>query len=397
MGKSRKILFGLLMTVSGFSVAACSVNGSLGKRGLRGNIELNDDTRVRGAEAADGIIRAVPMPSASFDTRKRLTRIVFASCAQQNENQSLWDQMVDERPDLTLYIGDNVYGDVRSNDPALPELKAAYMRLAQSEPFSRLRKAAPMLTVWDDHDYGLNDAGANYPYKEDSQKLFNYVWDVPEDDPRRQRDGVYNAWMSGPEGERVQIIMLDTRFFRSDLKATDEFGAKGRERYVPDVDPAKTMLGDAQWAWLREELKKPADLRLLVSSIQVIADGHGWEAWRTLPIEREKLYRVIDEAGAKNLMILSGDRHSSALYQRDDVIDYPLFEATSSSVNLPAATWRAERGETYVEPGPYRLGEMIYEVNYGLIEIDWINRDVVVSIRDKSGLPVLEKAIAMVR
>ncbi len=124
-------------------------------------------------EAASGAIRARPMLSAQLDPSKTLSRIVFASCAQQNEDQSMWDRVAAEKSDLLLYIGDNVYGDVRSNDAALPELKAAYMRLADSEPFARARAASPMLTVWDDHDYGMNDAGGDYQYKEQSEKLFD--------------------------------------------------------------------------------------------------------------------------------------------------------------------------------------------------------------------------------
>jgi len=330
-----------------------------------------------------GAIRARPMLSAPLDPSKALSRIVFASCAQQNEDQSLWDKMAAERGDLLLFIGDNVYGDVRSNDPSLPELKAAYMRLADSAPFARARAAMPTLVTWDDHDFGLNDGGADYRYKEQSEALFEYVWDVK--DERSERPGVYGSWMIGEEGKRVQIIMLDTRFFRSPLLPTDEQGARGKERWLPDPDPAKTMLGEAQWAWLAEELKKPADLRLLVSSIQVLSEGHGWEAWRTLPAEREKLYDVIDRSGAKNLMILSGDRHSAALYERRDVIGYPLFEATSSSINLPAAKWREQSGETWVEQDPNRLGAMIYDVNYGVIDIDWAARTATFSIRSGAG------------
>ncbi len=343
--------------------------------------------------APDGIIQAVPMSSAPLNVSKNLSRIIFASCAQQNEDQSFWHELTAQSPDLVLYLGDTVYGDVRSNDPALPELKTAYMRLAQSEAFAELRASAPMLTVWDDHDYGLNDAGGNYPFKEDSQKLFNYVWDVPQDDTRRQRPGVYQSWMVGEAGKTVQIIMLDTRYFRSDLKETDEFGARGRERYIPDDTPSKTMLGETQWAWLQEELSKPADLRLLVSTIQVIADGHGWEAWRTLPRERERLYQTIRKSGAENLFILSGDRHSSAIYQRKDVIDYPLFEATSSSVNLPASIWRAQSNDSFIEPGPHRLGTMIYEANYGMVEIDWNSNKVDVSIRGENGVTYLAEKI----
>lgn len=334
-------------------------------------------------EAPSGAISARPMISAPLDTSKTLSRIVFASCAQQNEDQSLWDKIAGENADLLLYIGDNVYGDVRSNDAALPELKAAYMRLADSAPFARARAAAPLLTTWDDHDFGMNDAGGDYRLKEKSEALFEYVWDVK--DARGERPGVYGAWMIGEAGKRVQIIMLDTRFFRSPLKPTDEQGARGKERWLPDPDPTKTMLGAAQWAWLEEELKKPADLRLLVSSIQVMSEGHGWEAWREFPLEREKLYDVIDRTGAKNLMILSGDRHSAALYERKDVVGYPLFEATSSSINLPAAKWRAESGDTWVEPDPNRLGAMIYDANYGVIDIDWTAQTAAFTIRGAAG------------
>jgi alkaline phosphatase D len=270
------------------------------------------------------------------------------------------------------------------------------MRLAQSEPFSRVRAAAPMLTMWDDHDYGLNDAGGEYQYKEDSQALFNYVWAVPDGDPRRSRPGVYNSWMIGVEdGKRVQLIMLDTRYFRSELKETDEWGARGKERYLPDPDPSKTMLGEAQWAWLEGELKKPADLRLLVSSVQVIADGHGWEAWKMLPAERDRLYSLIDETDANGVVILTGDRHAAALYRKEGVNDYPLFEATSSSLNLPGARWRAQSGETYVEPGPNRISDMIYDANYGLLQIDWEAGVVDVSIRGGDGEEIASEVVEL--
>ncbi len=351
---------------------------------------------VSDPNAPNGAIYAVPMPSAPLDETKTLTRIVFASCAEQKEDQSIWDVIAAENPDLTLYIGDNVYGDVRSGDPALPELKAAYMRLAQSEPFSRVRMTAPMLTVWDDHDYGMNDAGGEYQYKEATEALFHYVWNVPADDPRRSRPGVYNSWIIGGEdGRRVQIIMLDTRYFRSELMATDEWGARGKERYIPDPDLSKTMLGEDQWAWLEGELKKPADLRLLVSSFQVIADGHGWEAWKMLPAERDRLYRLIDETDAKGLIILSGDRHSAALYRKEGVNDYPLFEATSSSLNLPLRNW-IDPDEPYEqEPGPNRITDMIIDANYGLIDIDWEAGVLEAFIRGDDGETIVSESISL--
>ena len=337
---------------------------------------------------------AVPMSAAPLDLSKTLTRIIFASCARQDLDQSIWDQVASENPDLTLFIGDNVYGDDDPDDPELKTLAAAYGVLSQSEPFSRARAAAPMLTVWDDHDYGLNDGGGAYPHKHASDALFDYVWAVAEDDSRRARPGVYGSWIIGDAGRRVQIILLDTRFFRSDLKLSDEPGTRGKERYVLDADPQKTMLGAEQWAWLEAELKKPAELRLLVSSIQVISDGHGWEGWKMLPAERERLYQMIDDTGADNLILLSGDRHSAGLYRRNDVIDYPLLEATSSSLNLPL-TAIVPPDRLFMEPGPNRLGEMYMEANYGVIDINWDDGSVYVTIRGAEGETVLSEVVEM--
>lgn len=369
-------------------LAACAVNAP-----PAGSSVQKAEISALPAEAAAGAIRAAPMPSAPLDESETLTRIIFASCAHQNEDQSIWDVLVAADPDLTLFIGDNVYGDVYSKDPALPELKTAYMRLAQSEPFSRARAAAPMLTVWDDHDYGLNDAGAEFVYREEAEELFNYVWAV--DDARASRPGVYDSWIIGEGGRRVQVIMLDTRYFRSPLKASDKRGAPGKERYIPDPDPAKTMLGEAQWAWLAEELEKPAELRLLVSSVQIIADGHGWEAWKMLPTERQRLYDVIAASDAHGVVLLTGDRHAAALYRKEGVGDYPLFEATSSSLNLPASGFRRPGEEPYMEPGPNRLGPMYQEANFGLIEIDWLGGAVDISIRDGAGVSVLSEQLAL--
>lgn len=55
--------------------------------------------------------------------------------------------------------------------------------------------------------------------------------------------GTYYERSFGPEGQRVQVIMLDTRFFRSALTPTDQWNARGRERYIPSEDPKQDMLG----------------------------------------------------------------------------------------------------------------------------------------------------------
>lgn len=346
----------------------------------------------------------VPIPilaSAPLDESKTVTRIAFGSCNDEDEDQSIWSEIRETRPDLFLYIGDNVYGDLGPDepgfsDPELPKLRQSYNVLKDSEPFAELRAETPLLTVWDDHDYGLNDGGANFIHRAEAERIFEAVWDIPVSDERAQREGVYGSWIIGNDiGRSVQIILLDTRFFRSDFRPSDEQGAPGKERYVPDPGTAKTMLGEAQWRWLNDQLLKPAGLRLIVSSIQVVADGHGWEAWRMLPAERQRLYNMINAAGAENVVLLSGDRHAGAIYRKDLELAYPLYEITSSSLNRPASIWREESGETYVEPGPNRLGGMIYDANFGIIDIDWDAERLTLQLRGADGETLQEEIVSL--
>lgn len=331
-----------------------------------------------------------PMASAPISDDAVLTRIAFGSCLNEERDLSTVNAILDTDPQLFLLIGDNVYGDAYRDDPEaldplMPKMARSYEELATRTAFTTLRQQVPLMTTWDDHDYGANDAGAEYPFRERAQELFNDAWAVPADDPRRQRPGVYSARSFGPDGQRVQVILLDTRYFRGELTKTDEYNAPGKERYVPSEDTTVTMLGEDQWDWLEAELRKPADLRLLVSSIQVHADGHGWEAWATLPHERERLYDMLAETGASNTVLLSGDRHAGSIYRRDDVAPFPITEVTSSSINMPVSFWINQalaRGEPPRPPevDDSRLYPMQQEVNFGRIDIDWSAREASVSV-----------------
>lgn len=313
-----------------------------------------------------------------------LERIGLGSCLRQDLPQPIFDAILDDDFELFVFLGDNVYGDVESED--LRELRDAYAMQAEADGFSRLRQSGvPLTATWDDHDYGLNDAGADFFGREEAQRIFEDFWDVPADSERASRPGVYDAVTYGPPGRRVQLILLDTRYFRSALRPTDERGAPGKERYLPDPDPDKTMLGEEQWAWLGQVLQEEADLRILASSIQVIADGHGYEAWRQLPAERDRLYALLRETGANGVVMISGDRHRGGIYRHDEALGYPLLELTASSLNAAFSS-----GE---EAGPYRLGPTYPPENYGALSIDWTSRSVTLEVRGMDGEAVLEETL----
>jgi alkaline phosphatase D len=312
-------------------------------------------------------------------------RIAFGSCIDQNKPQPIWDTILASKPDMFIFGGDNVY----ASDPpfSLSKLEKAYAALAANPGFAKLRQSVAHLAIWDDHDYGKNDAGAEFADKQVSKDAFLKFWKIPVADPMHQRDGVHHAQITGAPGQRLQIIMLDVRWSRSPWKPTDQRDVPGRERYVPDASAEKTMLGEAQWQWLEAQLREPADLRLIVSGIQVVTDGHGWESWSLFPLERQRLYQLISTTQANGVVFLSGDRHIGALYAEPGIGPYPMFEMTSSGMTH---AWAGAK-----EAGPNRLGELVTENHFGLIDVDWATRRLSLSIRNLAGVSLRRQEIAL--
>ncbi|MDF1853621.1 MAG: alkaline phosphatase D family protein [Verrucomicrobiales bacterium] len=313
-----------------------------------------------------------------------LTRIHFGSCVKQTQPMPIFETILEDRPEVFLMIGDNIYADTAD----MEVMRAKYAQLNADPGFSLLRATCPILATWDDHDFGLNDAGGDYAKKRESQKIFSDFWGDPLSSPRRQRPGVYDAHVIGPEGKRVQIILLDTRYFRGPLQ-TGERRVGGP--YYPNEDPAVPLLGEAQWQWLEEQLKQPAEIRVIASSIQFIAEAAGQETWSNLPSERQRLIDLIAKTGAAGVVFVSGDRHWSDLSVQREEVPYPLYDLTSSSLNQPH-----KRG-TPTENQYRETDQTYHQVNFGVIEIDW-NEDgpgLEMRIQDLENQTRIQKRVAL--
>jgi alkaline phosphatase D len=294
--------------------------------------------------------------------QKPITRIGFGSCVKQQNPAPLFANVLDYGPELFLFMGDNIYGD--SDDMAV--LKAKYQVLGRKPMFQKLVAESVVLATWDDHDYGMNDGGSGFAQREASQQVFVDFWNDVPDSPRRARPGVYDSYVFGPAGKRVQIILLDTRFFRSDLKT-------GPRRvggpYYPDKNPSLTMLGTTQWQWLEKQLQQPAEIRIVVSSIQFVPTASGQETWDNLPLERQRFLDLLEKSQASGLFVVSGDRHWSDFSRMTEGLPYPLYDFTSSSINQlhPRGT---------PTNNPHRLlDRTFHQENFGTIDIDWSQED----------------------
>lgn len=313
---------------------------------------------------ADGTLPGDPALGEARVSPAVLGRISIGSCADQSKPHPFWQAMAADAPDLHLFCGDNVYA---SAQPWRAEtLRAGYAMLAAKPEFERFRRQVRHLAVWDDHDYGSNDAGAEFAHKAESKAAFLDFFGVPASDERRGRGGIHHARRFGPPGRCVQVLMLDTRWGRSPWAPTDQRDAPGKQRYLPTTDTTRSMLGDEQWQWLAERLAEPADLRLIVSGIQVIAEGHGFEHWGLFPHEQQRLLDLIAARRANGVLLVSGDRHIGGVYRRTRGAPYPITELTSSGLTHAWATAS--------EPGPNRLGDLVRANHYALVDIDWAAR-----------------------
>jgi len=309
------------------------------------------------------------LPASNFNGLK----IGFASCLNQNKAMPIFSTIKAEGFDLFLMMGDNVYGNSKSED--LKELSLAYSK--QRQNFDKLDFDFPFEAIWDDNDYGLGDGGKEYHLKDKSKKLFLDFWDISNDDPRRKRSGLYHEIIKDFKGKSIQILFLDTMTFRDNLKPSDDKGAVGKERYIPFLDSTLTMLGDEQWQWLAQKMSVAIDYRFIISSIQFLAIGHGWECWNNLPYERQKLINLIDKSNIEHTVLLSGDRHRGGLYQLKTKTNKIISEMTSSSLNVPYSNSE--------EPGPLRVGSTYSRENYGVIQLDELQDSISVSLKNIKG------------
>ncbi|MCX2681556.1 alkaline phosphatase D family protein [Galbibacter sp. EGI 63066] len=294
--------------------------------------------------------------------------IAFGSCNKQYEENLLWDDVVKNQPAVWVWGGDNIYSDTYD----MRQMRRDYEEQRYQDGYKEVTKTMDVIGTWDDHDYGLNDGGAEFPKKAESQELFLNFMDVPKNDPRRDRAGVYHSKTYHTPAGDVKIIVLDTRYFRSAL--TKNLGDGGK-RFMPNPKGVGTILGEKQWLWLHRELNNStAAFNIIVSSIQVLSNKHGFETWGNFPGEVEKLFTMIKNSSAQRVILLSGDRHISEFSQINmSELSYPLVDFTSSGLTHTYEAFTSEEN-------PYRVGDVVKEKSFGLLKLNMKNHRVIMQM-----------------
>lgn len=243
------------------------------------------------------------------------TVIGLIGCHNQHAPAPALDFMADRiKPQYVVWLGDNVYSDTHDNiDHKLEQLN----KLAARPAFSRLRNQSVFLVTWDDHDYGENNAGKDYPLRELSKQLHRRFWQLKQEIPENQ-DGVYYARsFQQANGKVIQFIMLDGRFNREDP----------RKRHAD-------AFGENQWRFIEMQLKQPADLRFIVLGYQILLQRPTrWEALIKLGNCRRRLFDLIENMNGGNVLFLTGDQHTAEVLRSPYNIRYKTFEIMACGIN----------------------------------------------------------------
>ncbi len=250
----------------------------------------------------------------SLDLQKPDPKVTFVSCSRDNvENEKIWTCLVQSRPDLLVFMGDNVYGDLHGKwGPEV--LVKRYLEARSRIYFYRQRVLIPVVALWDDHDFGKNNDCGEYIYKESSLETFKTFF---------ARDEVPGVYQTGPgvasyfRAFSMQFLMLDDRYFRSPNRAS-----RGH------------MLGDEQMNWALSKLAEFSGPTWIIHGNQFFGDTSPGESYEG-NFYRDFTHFLDGIRGTRRRVLFAGGdiHHSETMTIPSDYLGYETYELTSSGIH----------------------------------------------------------------
>lgn len=315
-------------------------------------------------------------------------KLAFGSCAYTNEvaydrpgkpyggppeAMRIYDSIAVQKPDVMLWGGDYLYyreADWDSewglryrwkHDRGIPEVQ-------------NLLRTGHHFAIWDDHDYGPNDANSSFPWKGETLKLFkryfaNPTYGLPE------TPGVFSNFTFND----AEFFLTDDRYYRdSDWLVSED----------------KVMLGAAQMRWLKNALMASVSpVKLVVVGSQVTNPLNRRESWDKFPRERDDFLKFLVDHKINGVVLLTGDRHFTEMLRTERPGSYPLYELTCSPLTSGI---HADAKTEHINP-KIVAGTYVTEHNFCTIDFSGKNRERLLTVRSFSteGRQLWEKVIPL--
>ncbi|RDI49388.1 alkaline phosphatase D family protein [Nocardia mexicana] len=392
--------------------------------------------RFRAGSAISPVGRTRTAPAPGSPTARM--RFAFASCQAWHSGYfTAYEHLSAEDLDLVVHLGDYIYEQVwmlgrigatmdRQFWNESVDLRGYRLRYAQNKAEAPLRAAHaafPWLVTMDDHEVDNNWAG-------DTPGLGIDIHRIPVL-YRRRRAAAFRAMYehqplriaqlpSGPDmrlhrryrfGDLAEITMLDTRQYRTEQACGDgNLVDDCPERFAAD----RTILGARQRDWLLDGFAdSPARWQILGNQVAMAQSDYdpgpgisvGTDSWDGYVADRNAVLGAAADRGARNLVVLTGDRHEN--YAADLRADYarpesPVvateFTGTSITTGGDGADLTA-RGRALLAANPDlkffngQRGYVRVDLDHGL----WRSEFRVVPYVRQPGAPVTTRAEFVVR
>jgi alkaline phosphatase D len=270
--------------------------------------------------------------------------------------------MAAEGADLAVFVGDNSYfiagtggeGHFGTTGPrgdwSFPESMMARHLATRTHPdLQALFRSTPCYAVWDDHDYGPNNADAHFPLREEAAAMFRRAWANPAYGTA-EVPGIFSAFRFGP----VEIFLMDDRYH------------KHSPQVHGDVSPETGRIwGEGQLAWLMRGLRaSTAPVKCIANGTQILArDDRGEGHFQEAQGELRQLLEVLEEARIGGVIFLTGDRHYTEVNRQEQPGGALLVEFTSSPL---------QQGQE-IGPLERRQANQVWGMSgnsYGLVTVD---------------------------
>ncbi|MEL7206911.1 MAG: alkaline phosphatase D family protein [Actinomycetota bacterium] len=300
------------------------------------------------------------------------------SCQRWDQGEwAAYADLAEDDVDLVVHCGDYIYErpvDVEDrvrqgiDDPAitLEDYRLVHALYKTDPALQAAHATAPWLITWDDHEVSNN-----------------YVADTPSEDSESEsveellerRAAGYQAWWEhtptrvdppeGPDlpihravvvGDLARFHVLDTRQYRTvlDCESVSSIGP----RCDTSLDPATTVLGEEQEAWVAEGVAEPGPVwDVLVQQIVLHqwrfgdADNTGWnlDQWDGYPEARGRLLDALAGAAGQPV-VLTGDVHSSWVAELREDFDDPASTTIGTEFVVPGVSSTPSGALTSVAP-----------------------------------------------
>ncbi|MBS1619176.1 MAG: alkaline phosphatase family protein [Bacteroidetes bacterium] len=300
----------------------------------------------------EGLRTPLRIPDCSFttigDTTKDIDFLV-GSCAYLSlgimkavlpgASVRIFHSMTRTKADFMIWLGDNIYYMGKEHS-SYEKMYACNLKTRIKYPLlNNFLASMPQYTIWDDHDYGPNDADRNFPLKDTSLVLFRGFWVNPYEDSVHQTYFNYKYY-------DAEFFMTDDRWWRDQACDTGSF------------------FGPEQSAWLKRKLlHSDASFKFICVGSQVLNEDNHGECYAMYGRERDALLDFIATNNIKGVVFLSGDMHYSEM-SRHVWKGYPFYDFTCSPLTSPMDP------RNYSSHNRYRVaGTVLFHKNYGRVKI----------------------------